>query len=129
MEGDGEPPAFMSIDTDPNEPENVIAGSGENDIWLVRGHDSGEPAVLVEGQSSDVYGIAAYPLPVGKDKAGAPLPSPQCYASGCEDGSVYIWNAATKENLMAFAIRRGDDQKPTGCYRGELLKVKAVTFR
>lgn len=104
----------MAIDVDPNNPENVIAGSKENDIWVVGGVD--EPRVLVEGQSADVFGLAPYPL------------KPECYASGCEDGAVYIWNSTARQCLKSIQIQRGYEQKPRGCEQGDILKVKAVTF-
>lgn len=109
-----EPPAYTAIDCDPNDDRKFIAGSKQNDIWEI----DESPRVLVEGQSSDVYGLSACRNPV---KAGI-------YASGCEDGSVYLWDATEKKSIKQFEIRRQTVQRPAGCEPGDLLKVKAVAF-
>eukprot|EP01051_Picozoa_sp_SAG22_P010451 SAG22_NODE_943_length_6400_cov_3.214093_3_plen_283_part_00 len=68
---------FTALDTDPNDRVKFIAGSKQNDIWEI----DADSRVLVEGQSHDVYGLAAHPS------------RPYVYASGCEDGGVYLWGA------------------------------------
>ena len=113
-EEDGDAPALLAVDADPNDDSTFIAGSAANDIWEV---DS-DPKVLVEGQSALVFGIAANPDPAHSE----------CYASGCADGSVSIWNANTRQCLKSFKIKRGYDQKPAGCDEGDHLQVKAVQF-
>ena len=113
-EEDGDAPALLAVDADPNDESTFIAGSQANDIWEV----DDDPRQLVEGQSALVFGIA-------------PNPNPEysfTYASGCADGAVYIWNANTRQCLKSFKIKRGSEQKPVGCEIGDLLKVKAVQF-
>ena len=110
-------PAYTAIDTDPQHPDKFIAGSKQNDVWEI----DKDPRVLVEGQSADVYGLAPHPT------------MDDIYASGCEDGSVYLWDGdASKEDgprsIKAFQVRRQSAQRPEGCEAGELLKVKAVAF-
>ena len=113
-EEDGDAPALLAVDADPNDDSTFIAGSEANDIWEV----DDDPKVLVEGQSALVFGIAANPDPTYSFT----------YASGCADGSVSIWNANTRQCLKSFKIKRGSAQKPVGCEEGDHLKVKAVQF-
>jgi hypothetical protein len=109
-----DPPAYTAIDCDPQNDQKFIAGSKQNDIWEI--DDS--PRVLVEGQSSDVYGLAACRNPE----------LAHIYASGCEDGSVYMWDSKKKKSIKQFEVRRRTAQRPAGCEPNELLKVKAVAF-
>ena len=79
-----------------------------------------DPDVMVEGQSGRVFGIAPYPDPQ----------KPYIYASGCEDGCVYMWNAMDRQCLKSFQIRRWKPMKGAWgtAEAGEVLRVKAVTF-
>jgi WD40 repeat protein len=90
---------------------------------------------MVEGQSDCVYGIGTYPR---ENVWGKPEYS-RIYASGCEDGYLYIWDSHARECLHALPIRRFDDHKPeeedpelrakdAGFPRNELLKVRAVEW-
>jgi hypothetical protein len=82
--------------------------------------------VLVEGQSADVFGLAPCPA---YDRENQPTDLGSVYASGCEDGQVYLWDAADKKSIKAFEIRRaGAEHRPRGCNAGEQLRVKAVAF-
>jgi WD40 repeat protein len=76
-----------------------VAGSRQNDIWEV----DDDPDVMVEGQSDAVFGIAAYP----------DAQKPGIYATGCEDGHVYMWHADDRQCLKSFLITR---QKPVKGY-------------
>ena len=111
-EADGDSPAFLAVDVNPNDPKKMIGGSDANDIWEI----DEDSEVLVEGQSALVFGVAPNPA------------DPKVYASGCADGAVYVWNAADRQCLKSFKIRRGYDQKPVGCDHNDLLQVKAVQF-
>ena len=82
--------------------------------------------MLVEGQSADVFGLAPCPA---YDRENKPTDLGSVYASGCEDGQVYLWDAADKKSIKAFEIRRaGAEHRPRGCNAGEQLRVKAVAF-
>lgn len=119
----GDVPKIIALDVDEENPTNMIVGSKENDIWEVEG---GQPRVLVEGQSADVFGLAPCPA---YDRENQPTDLGSVYASGCEDGQVYLWDAADKKSIKAFEIRRaGAEHRPRGCNAGEQLRVKAVAF-
>ena len=124
-------PEVVSIDIDPQDDQKFVAGTAGNDVWEV----DEDPRVMVEGQSADVYGLAAYPQEnvFGDETLGGRI-----YASGSEDGNVYIWDAQTRENLHSFEVRRFDDHKDEeddpeirsgdGYPRNEQLKVRAVDW-
>ena len=83
-----DPPQYTAIDCDPDPSvEKFIAGSSQNDIWEI----DVDPRVLVEGQSAEVYGLAPYPGQQDEMRNNI-------YASGCEDGSVYLWDAGAFPN-------------------------------
>jgi hypothetical protein len=91
----------------------------ENDIWEV----DEDPRVMVEGQSGDVNSVAAYPVP-GME---------HLYATACEDGNVYLWDADRRENLQCFEVTRktlqgrtgsGGSGVPKGCKKGDQLMVR-----
>lgn len=124
-------PEIVALDIDPFDPNKFVAGSAGSDIWEV--DDS--PRVMVQGQSDSVYGLAAYPR---ENVWGVPQYS-SIYASGCEDGCLYLWDSRSRECLHALPIRRFDDHKPdeqdpelrakdAGFPRNELLKVRAVEW-
>eukprot|EP01045_Picozoa_sp_COSAG04_P006441 COSAG04_NODE_316_length_17010_cov_38.511620_10_plen_934_part_00 len=117
----------------------VCAGDTENDIWEIvqTSTSDSEPAFesdvagslekesnfLLEGQSEAVCGIAPFP-----DKGGLA----QIYATACEDGHVYVFDADTRSHLRKLEIRRegGVDGKhvPPRCSAGDLLKARSCAF-
>ena len=94
-------PEVVAIDIDPYDENKFVAGTAGNDIWEVDG-GAGEFRVMVEGQSDCVYGLAVYP----RENLWGREDLSKIYASGCEDGNLYIWDAKTRECLHSFEVRR-----------------------
>jgi WD40 repeat protein len=120
--GRGDEPEIVALDCDPEPPYNFIVGTADNDIWEV----DEDPSVIIEGQSGPVYGLAPHPS------------QDHIYASGSEDGNVYIWDARRRKCLHSLPVVRMDDhmdEEPDpelrvgdGYSAGERLKVRAVEW-
>lgn len=113
VDPDGPPRKFTGLDIMPGQ-DTFVAADSENDIWEI----DDDPRVMVEGQSGDVNGLAAYPVEGNE----------HLYATTSHDGCVYLWDANRRENLRSMEMRRTRDCKPKGCKKGDLLKVQAVAF-
>lgn len=128
----------------------ICAGDTENDIWEIvqdasseegpfeprPNEQEGKPGgykfdFLLEGQSASVHGVAPYP--VRDDAAEDPAASTgRIFATACEDGYVYVYDAVSRKHLRKHEIRRHGGLKgtdvPRGCSIGDLLMARACAF-
>lgn len=122
----------------------ICAGDTENDIWEIvqeaateegpytpkrTGDAKSELSFLLEGQSASVQGVAPYPEHPGGEKA---TPMGHIYATACEDGHVYVYDANKRSHLRKHEIRRHGGitgtHVPRGCNVGDLLMARACAF-